>query len=271
MTLDMRPILEELDESNSEAALKQALNDPLNNALIIANLTQLKADCSIVVRRWANNINAIASYYRDLPFHSLALMGEQVDDITETVRNLTDRFPHLKTEPVYGLYSEKVANLIQQCFTVENEATELQMALRQYPIAEIPYDKTQYRLERLTPDDMVQISHLYSLVPAMAWTPKALTFGPCYGVYYNEKLVSIAGVHFSTKSVAEIGNIVTHPNHRRLNLAYACTKAVADALAKTSDNIFLCVMADNEPAIRLYEKMGFVTNQEVYLMRYRIS
>lgn len=147
---------------------------------------------------------------------------------------------------------------------------ELQMVLTNDNINEVPIDTTQYRLERLSAADLVQISYLYSLVPAMAWTPKTLTYGPCYGIFYGDTLVSIAGVHFATKWSAEIGNIVTHPKHRRLNLAYACTKAVADALKGTTDNVFLCVMSDNAPAIKLYEKMGFVTHQELYLTRFQI-
>jgi ribosomal protein S18 acetylase RimI-like enzyme len=195
---------------------------------------------------------------------------DSVVDVIELTGEVLQIHPELSAKNIYGLYNASSAGMINECFKDVEAMTELQMVLTNDSIIDIPIDTLQYRIERLTAADMIQISHLYSLVPAMAWTPKALTYGPCYGVFYGETLVSIAGVHFATKWAAEIGNIVTHPKHRRLNLAYACTKAVADALKGTSENIFLCVMADNAPAIKLYEKMGFVTHQELFLIRYRI-
>jgi GNAT superfamily N-acetyltransferase len=252
-------------------ALDLALADPLNNAIIIADLTQLNTDCSLLAKIEDNRPLALASYYKDLPFCSVGFLVNSIVDIIELTGELVQLHPELSEKVIYGLHNSKIAELINGCFKNVEAMTELQMVLRNPSISDIAIDASQYRIERLTAGDLVQISHLYSLVPAMAWTPKALNYGPCYGAFYHDTLVCIAGVHFATKWAAEIGNIVTHPKHRRLNLAYACTKAVADALRGASENIFLCVMADNFSAIKLYEKMGFVTHQELYLMRYRIK
>ncbi len=251
--------------------LNLATRNALDNALIIADLTQLRADCSIAARCVDDIPVAIASYYMDLPFNSLALLADNSVDAGYVIRVLANRHPKLKEEPTWGLYTEKIVSFIEATFGIINIVPECQMVLRSDNIPELAFDKSQYRLEQLTAADMVQIARLYSLVPAMAWTPKALNFGPYYGVYYGENLVSIAGVHFSTRWSAEIGNVVTHPKHRRSNLAYATTRAVAEALRKTTDTIFLCVMADNEPALRLYQKMGFVTYQMLYLTQFMIS
>jgi len=251
--------------------LNLATRNTLDNALLIANLTQLRSDCSIAARSVDGIPVAIASYYMDLPFNSLALLADNNIDAGYVIRILANRHLKLKEGPTWGLYTEKTVSLIESTFGVINVIPECQMVLRSENIPELAFDKSQYRLEQLTTNDMVQISRLYSLVPAMAWTPKALNFGPYYGVYYGENLVSIAGVHFSTRWSAEIGNVVTHPKHRRSNLAYATTRAVAEALRKTTDTIFLCVMADNEPALRLYQKMGFVTYQMLYLTQFMIA
>lgn len=254
-----------------EKALQLALSNPLSNAVIIADLTQLYTDCSIFLKIQDNRPISIISYYKDLPFCSIGILAESVTDIQELIDELLAIHPELTDKAIIGLFTNRMAGMISECFKDVEAMGELQMVLTADNIYEIPFDTTQYRLERLGATDLVQISYLYSLVPAMAWTPKTLTYGPCYGIFYGDTLVSIAGVHFATKWAAEIGNIVTHPKHRRLNLAYACTKAVADDLRGTTENIFLCVMSDNEPAIRLYEKMGFVTHQELYLTRFRIK
>jgi GNAT superfamily N-acetyltransferase len=259
-----------LGHGNRNKAIELALSDPLSNAAIVADLTQLYTDCSLLARVDEHLPKAIASYYKDLPFCSVGYLVDSVVDIVELTGELLQIHPELATKTIYGLYNSKTAGLISECFKDVEAMTELQMVLTNNNIIDIPIDTSQYHIERLTAADMIQISHLYSLVPAMAWTPKALTYGPCYGAFYGDTLVSIAGVHYATKWLAEIGNIVTHPKHRRLNLAYACTKAVADALRGISEKIFLCVLADNVSAIKLYLKMGFETHQELYLMRFRI-
>jgi ribosomal protein S18 acetylase RimI-like enzyme len=270
MALDTRPQIINLGHANHDQALRLVLDNPLNNAIIIADLTQLSSECSILAKCDGQKILALASYYMDLPFTSIAFHAQSEVDIAELISEFGKRHPGLLQKTIFGLHDEKTAGIINECFSDVQAMPELQMVLRNDSIADVPIDNSQYRIERLTADDLIQISHLYSLVPAMAWTPKALSYGPCYGAFYQDTLVSIAGVHYLTRWVAEIGNVVTHPKHRRMNLAYACTKAVADALRGSCENIFLCVMSDNAPAIRLYEKMGFVTHQELFLMRYNI-
>lgn len=251
-----------------DLALEFALQNPLENALIISNLTQLKTDCSIVVLNTENDEYSVGSYYRDLPFNNIALMARTKEEVKELIAQLAERYPELAEAPVYGLYDEKIVKLIEGNFRVANKTKELKMVLPTGQVPDILYDRSSYRLEKLTVQDIIQISHLYSLVPAMAWTPKALAFGPYYGLYYGEHLVSIAGVHFTTEWAAEIGNIVTHFKHRRQNLGYVCTKAVIENLRERCSNVFLCVIADNYPAVSLYEKMGFIIAEELYLTQF---
>jgi GNAT superfamily N-acetyltransferase len=271
VALENKARIVRLGRNFREKALQLSLADPLSNAVIIADLTQLNTDCSILLKIQDNRPISIICYYKDLPFYSVSLLADSVTDIHELFSEMLEIHPELTEKTIFGLFTNHMAGLISECFRNVEAMSELQMVLTNDNIYEVPFDTTHYRLERLSAADLVQISYLYSLVPAMAWTPKTLTYGPCYGIFYGDTLVSIAGVHFATKWSAEIGNIVTHPKHRRLNLAYACTKAVADALKGTTDNIFLCVMSDNVPAIRLYEKMGFVTHQELFLTRFQID
>jgi len=253
-----------------ERALNFALNNPLKNGLVISNLTQLKNDCSIVVKQSSTGNPVVASFYRDLPFNAVALLVEEAEDLVGLLEDLSLKNPELRDNPIYGLYDLKTAELVESCFKVTGKTPEIKMTLGNTEIPEINYDTNLYRLERLTTQDIVQISHLYRLVPSMAWTPKALALGPYFGVYYDEHLVSIAGVHFANETVAEIGNIVTHFKHLRQNLAYLCTKAVVESLRNSCDNIFLCVFADNLSAIKLYEKMGFVKAEDLFLVQFYI-
>lgn len=261
----------ELSNRDRELTLRKALTDPLGNAFIIADLTQLKADCSIFAKFKGEEPVAVASYYMDLPFYSIALMADSALDAKHVIDELASNHPQLRDMPIFGLFDKKITNFIEKMYKVITKTPEFKMVLSTEEIPECQIDDSRYRLERLTLDDLVQISHIYSLVPAMAWTPKMLEYGPYFGVYNDDTLVCIGGVHFTTKWVTEIGNVVTHFKHRRQNLAYMCTKAVADNLHNTCQNIFLCVFADNIPAIRLYEKMGFVKYEDLFLVGFYIS
>ncbi len=260
----------EIVNQNIEPALRFALKNPLENSLTIANLTQLRQACSIAVKLSNNEVAAVASFNTDLPFYDIALSARSDEDTRCLFRELTRKHPQLLRSPVFGLYNMKTAKIIEKYNHVISKIHELKMVLSADEIPAIAFDSSRYKLERLTTADLVQISHLYRLVPAMAWTPKLLTLGPYYGVYYKNNLVCIAGVHFTTKWVTEIGNIVTHFKHCRQGLAYWCTKSVINAVKNTCSQIFLCVLADNTPAIRLYEKMGFVKTEDLYLVQYYI-
>lgn len=261
----------ELNNRGRELALQKALTDPIGNAFIISNLTQLRTDCSIFAKFKGEEPVAVASFYMDLPFYSIVLMSDSALDAKQVIDELARKHPKLKSVPIFGLYDKTITNYLERSYKVITKTPELKMVLSTEEIPECQIDDSLYRLERLTFDDLVQISHLYSLVPAMAWTPKALAYGPYFGIYCDDILVSIGGVHFTSRWVAEIGNIVTHFKHRRQNLAYMCTRAIADSIRNACKNIFLCVFADNTPAIRLYEKMGFVKYEYLYLVKYYIS
>jgi len=260
-----------LGKSEHESALRLALSDPLKNALIIANLTQLKQDCCLAVETAAGRVQAVASYYMDLPFNSVALLVQNPAQAHRLIEKLARQQDHLNQQPIFGLYDEPTAKIIEDSFRVTARVKEIRMVLKQDHIPDLNIDLARFRIERLTVDDLIQISDLFSLVPAMAWTPKALAFGPYFGAYHDNSLVSIAGVHFATPWVAEIGNVVTHFNYRRQGLAYGCTKLVAEALQSISEQLFLCVIADSTAAIKLYEKMGFVKSDNLYLMQYYLK
>jgi ribosomal protein S18 acetylase RimI-like enzyme len=251
-----------------EQALDFAIRDPLKNAIIISNLTQLLNDCNFALRISSENNPAVASLDMDMPFNSIALMADSEEDVRILIGELARRYDQLEDQPIYGLYNEEITRFIESLYKVTHKTREIQMTIGDVEIPDLPLDTDRYRLIKLTPKDIAAISNLYGVVPAMDWTPKLLSFGPYFGIFHEEFLVSIAGVQFATEWVVEIGNIVTHPNYLRQNLAYHCTKAVVESLTDSSANIFLNVIADNHGAIKLYEKMGFAKTDDLYLVKF---
>lgn len=80
------------------------------------------------------------------------------------------------------------------------------------------------------------------------------------GVYAGDRLIAIAGTHAisQARSIAAIGGVFTHPDHRGRGLATATTAAVArELVARGIELLVLNVRQDNHPAIAVYHRLGF--------------
>jgi ribosomal protein S18 acetylase RimI-like enzyme len=82
------------------------------------------------------------------------------------------------------------------------------------------------------------------------------------GVRLDGQLVAVAGVHVASSimAVASIGNVAVHHRYRGLGLGAVVTVAVVKALRDNNiTRIGLNVDVANTPAVRTYERLGFVT------------
>jgi predicted GNAT family acetyltransferase len=102
---------------------------------------------------------------------------------------------------------------------------------------------------------------LYTLDPvaAGAFAPYQLADGVFYGIEEGGRLVCVAGTHLvaPTEKIGAVGNVFTHPDHRRQGLAAACTSAVCAELLAGELTVVLNVGIENAPAMRLYRQLGF--------------
>ncbi len=86
-----------------------------------------------------------------------------------------------------------------------------------------------------------------------------LSLGKYIGWRESGELVSAAGVHVYSAHyrVAALGNITTHPDHRNQGFARAVTARLCQELAREVDFIGLNVKCENQPALHLYQALGF--------------
>jgi len=114
--------------------------------------------------------------------------------------------------------------------------------------------------ERLTISELEEVEALYADDRPAFFVPEQLTHGVYYGVRAAGRLVSVAGTHVlsETCGVGAIGNVYTHPGHRGQGLAGAATHAVVRELDRRGiRTIVLNIIEGNEPARRVYERLGF--------------
>ncbi len=121
------------------------------------------------------------------------------------------------------------------------------------------------RTERLGPADYSQLVRLYEDGEPTGDRPAffqqaSLGDGVYFGIREQGQLVAAAGtlVFGREQSVACIGNVYTRRDRRGRGLASLTTSAVAGELQRLGvATIALNVRADNGPATRVYERLGF--------------
>jgi ribosomal protein S18 acetylase RimI-like enzyme len=118
---------------------------------------------------------------------------------------------------------------------------------------------------RLGPGDLEALSYLYADGESTGespdfFSPAMLAEGVYFGVREGSALVAAAGTHLvaEEEAVAAIGNVYTRRDRRGRGLATRLVGAVAaELLCKGLRTVALNVGQNNQPAIRVYERLGF--------------
>ena len=119
----------------------------------------------------------------------------------------------------------------------------------------------------LTLADLPAMQALADVGQAMVFSPESLVRGIFYGVEVDGALVAMGGVQTVLPGFAELGSIVTHPDHLRRGYASYVTSALVSAMSLARvKRAFLCLFQTNNPARRLYEKLGFEVINELRLV-----
>ncbi|MEV6952224.1 GNAT family N-acetyltransferase [Streptomyces sp. NPDC051183] len=115
---------------------------------------------------------------------------------------------------------------------------------------------------RLGPADVPEMLELVALTRPGPFFDRTVELGTYLGIRHEGRLVAMAGERMRPPGWSEISAVCTHPEHRGRGLADRLVRAVAAAARERGDSPFLHAAADNAPAIRLYEAMGFTRRRE---------
>lgn len=185
----------------------------------------------------------------------LALAEEPPLALGELLLAAADRLP----DRVYAHLTPSLVDAVAAAFVPTSEpvvhrklALERPQALERYDTADV---------ELLDAADLAHVEAFYARAYPGTWfQARMLATGRYVGVRRDGELVCVAGVHVwsPTWSVAALGNVATLPEARGEGLATAaCARLCRVLLEDGIETISLNVRADNTPAIRAYEKLGF--------------
>ncbi|HYT93380.1 MAG TPA: GNAT family N-acetyltransferase [Gemmataceae bacterium] len=119
---------------------------------------------------------------------------------------------------------------------------------------------------RLARADVPALERLYADGAAAGesphfFLPSMVEEGVFFGIYEEGELIAAAGTHLvvQAEGVAAVGNIYSRRDRRSRGLAARTTSAVVNELLRRSlATVALNVNPRNVPAIRVYERLGFV-------------
>ncbi len=116
-------------------------------------------------------------------------------------------------------------------------------------------------VEPLTGADVDDVLALLAAEPDHEgfFVPGLLGFGHHHGLRVDGTLVAMSGVHVLSErfGVAAVGNVATHPRHRRRGFARRVVATQCHGLLAVVPVVGLNVADDNPGARRFYEAIGF--------------
>lgn len=169
---------------------------------------------------------------------------------------LTDLIPLLPSK-IYTHLSPGIESALQTAYQFHSHGLHSKMILTD------PHRFRRYLtpdVVRLTPTHLPQMMALYDAsYPDHAFDPRMLETGQFFGIWRDDQLASIAGIHVYSPEyrVAAIGNVTTHPAYRNQGLGKAVIASLLQSLMETVDHIGLNVKCDNHAAIHSYQQLGF--------------
>jgi ribosomal protein S18 acetylase RimI-like enzyme len=145
---------------------------------------------------------------------------------------------------------------------VRNDNALLQMVFEK-PSLNLSLDASIRALAAADVSEMLALTQLAKPGPFLENT---IDFGGYFGFFVDGRLVSMAGTRLAAGPYTEVSAVCTHPDFVGQGLAQRVLPYVLNYIQKKGQIPYLQLYPDNLPALRLYQRLGFVerANLRVY-------
>ena len=123
----------------------------------------------------------------------------------------------------------------------------------------------------LTETDVPEMLDLVERSKPGPFRKRTIQLGRYLGIRHQGRLIAMAGERFRLPGWTEVSAVCTDPDYRGQGLGARLTLAVAAGILERGDLPFLHAAADNDNALRLYERLGFEPSHEVIFATYRFT
>lgn len=119
-------------------------------------------------------------------------------------------------------------------------------------------------LRQLTTEDAPAMVELAEMTEPGPFRLRTIELGNFYGIFHGTRLAAMAGKRMHWPGFTEVSAVCTHPEARGRSYARILMSIVIGEIEQTGDTAMLHVFTAN-PAIRLYETLGFAIRKEFHL------
>jgi ribosomal protein S18 acetylase RimI-like enzyme len=220
-----------------------------------------------------------ASYYKSTRIDECLLIYHAAAGSTVLAFGHSERFESLLAESLdllpqgfHAHFLSEYRDILRSRYTESPIGTSIRM--RHESFVRQHSDNDARAARRLTAADQDALLAFYDAAySAHYFEKRMLELGKYIGWYEGNRLIAAAGVHVYAPKyrVAVLGNIATDPDYRGRGLATRLTSIMTEELAGEGLIVCLNVAKSNNPAIRCYEKVGFVSAFEFEESRFHID
>ena len=207
-----------------------------------------------------------ATYYKSTRIDECVLIYNAPFGSTVLAFGLSERLGGLLEEGVellparfFGHFFAEHRPIFERVYREERFGRSVRMKLEEFRRHHADADAASIR--RLGSDDLLDLGRFYrEAFPDSYFDERMVETGKYFGWMEEGRLAAAAGVHVYSPQyrVAAIGNVATHPEYRGRGIATRLCSRLTEELAGERLLVCLNVASTNAPAIRCYEKLGFV-------------
>lgn len=253
-------VFKELNRDVLSLIKRAYLMDPIRYAYLYYDIVYYPELTEAYLNTVGNEIIGYLLIYRGLPRTAVHIVGNVPTSILEEIPLNTGLDIHIEAEPKYVNY---VINELTKRGTI-TRLRALTMVCWGNSFREFKTHEGLVR--RLLINDVKELLRVKELQGARISEVEALLrlaspHWHYYGLFINNELVSIATAYLKLPEVWVVSDVFTVPSHRGRGFAKAVTSAVTRDAINSGATAMLHVLEDNEPAIRGYRRLGYVTVQ----------
>jgi len=158
-----------------------------------------------------------------------------------------------------------VVRAVELCQMVKDGSPSSSIPAPGAAAAQAAQTEDEHAVIELTPADVPEMSELYAATrPGRTLCPRIQKLGTFLGIRHEGKLAAMGGLRLHIAGYREITTVATRPGLEGRGYATALVRALVARIEARSERPFLTVRTDNERAIAIYKRLGFVERRKFF-------
>jgi ribosomal protein S18 acetylase RimI-like enzyme len=239
------------------------------NLLFYSYLTQRKEKARYICQFVNNQLTAVLAYFNELSFPAFSFFRVEEQNIffPELIA-FTRQTIKLDENAVCGtILCQRDLELFKSFGLIQGNPQRFLNMKHQ--------DETKLLesniVEKVSESEYSEVLNFLHRGGMRFFTRSELENCPFLGIKEGKDFIAVGGYHFYDSQLVELGNIVTRLDCRGRGLAKHITSELTHLGKKLSPDVYLGVLADNLPAVRVYEGLGYQAIKELSIVDFTLS